>query len=217
MFNKGNISPIVIVLIIVIILGIALGIKPIRQKIFKHKNPATTNQPYVTPSTGSIPTDETANWKTYNNIEFGYTINYPTEFQVTGEKEHIILMKRITEPGGVPNNFVTITVLTKPGDDVNILFNTGVGKTAVFNPDLVEYFSYVRYPDTTIAGMAAKVYFNKSPYEFGPGVKEYRYYINRGGNIYFIDGFIENKDNSQIDYISEQLFQRILSTFKFTQ
>ena len=172
------------------------------------------------------------NWKTYANQEFEYSLGCPPEFEFTNEGKNSILMtKKSNEPGSIAPNFIYISVIPKgtqsTGGDIynyntpeaNILLNMKVGEVKSFSrgSDQVNdrFFTYTRLPNTTIVGLPAKTYINTSPWESPQGTKEYRYYVDRGNNTYLMGGYVEGKFSPQIYYISEQLFQQILSTFKF--
>ena len=66
--NSKGIAPISIILIIILILGVALGVKPIRQKIFKLGERSTI------PTISSTPDANT--WERFTGQ--GYTISYPS-------------------------------------------------------------------------------------------------------------------------------------------
>lgn len=192
----------------------------------------TITQPTITNST-QTPTAST-NWEAYTSQEFGYSISFPREFEATNNgKNSISLAKKSDEPGRGPLNFIYLGVIPKGfqsgGGDIynfntkefNVLINMKVGEIKSlregFNdPGLEKAFSYTRLPDTKLGGLTAKTYVNTNPWEFPRGTKEYRYYVDKGNNTYLVGGYIEGKDFPQVYYISENLFQQILQTFKFT-
>jgi len=71
----GFITPPVIIVLAIITFGVALSLFA-NSILFNKKNqPAPTNQ--IPPDVITESQDETANWKTYTNTDYGYSFNYP--------------------------------------------------------------------------------------------------------------------------------------------
>ncbi|MDD2822705.1 MAG: hypothetical protein PHQ59_01355 [Candidatus Daviesbacteria bacterium] len=74
MLKEKGFAPIIIILGIVLFLGIVGGV----YYFSKNSSSAIKNNPVNTPTpTATLKVDETTNWKTYTNTEYGYSIKYP--------------------------------------------------------------------------------------------------------------------------------------------
>ena len=80
MKQKGFAPIIIIVLVAIVASGVYfLGTKNIL------KLPTSFSLPTISPSPTPTP-DPTANWKTYTNYEYGYSVKYPSDWKVIEAK-----------------------------------------------------------------------------------------------------------------------------------
>jgi hypothetical protein len=84
------------------------------------------------------------------------------------------------------------------------------------NVSLAEGFTYTRLPDATLGDQAVKTYENAQPWEFPPGTKEIRYYVQANGCTYLIGGYMITAGSDQAGTINEELFDQIITTFRPT-
>ena len=172
-------------------------------------------------------------WETYTSEgQCGYTISHPADMDGTSQAMHSwILTHAITEPTGIDPNFVYISVIPGdfqggPGDIYNYdpaaterLLNMQVGESASVydDPNLADmqpWFTYTRLPDTTLSSQTAQTYENTQPWEFPPGTKEIRYYLQANGCTYLIGGYMATADSGEPRAMSQELFDQIIATFQ---
>jgi len=181
------------------------------------------------PKTKPTPTpNPTADWKTYVSKEFSYSIKYPSVFEADDQhngNNNTIIEKIINQPSGPSNNFISISVIPQgfqssggdiynySTDETNALLGMKVGETKEI--DSLTHQNFTRINDAKIGDINSQAYLNTKVWEFTAETKEYRYYLNHGDFLYEIVGYVNGSTNE--DNIPEQLFQQILSTFKFTQ
>ena len=85
--NQKSFANIVLVIVVVVFLG-AVGYFAFVKKsepIAQQQTPTQTTNPTKTPT--SSPKDETANWKTYTNIQYGFEFRYPMELKYLSSGE----------------------------------------------------------------------------------------------------------------------------------
>ena len=204
---------------------------PSTQEIQKALNSSASKElPTLTPTLTPTPiltnSDKFTNWKTYINEGFLYSVDFPQEFELNQNngKNSLIIERKINTPSGPAQNFIFISVIpVNPtenteqaynwGEETPVLLAMNVGETKVI--DKFTQQSYQRLPDINFDNTVAKAYLSNNPWEFLPGTKEYKYYLQKGKYKYLIGGYVEEKNPFE-DYVSETLFQQILSTFKFT-
>jgi hypothetical protein len=81
-------------------------------------------------------------------------------------------------------------------------------------PTLAPWFTYTRLPDTALADRVAQTYENTQPWEFPPGTKEIRYYLQANGCTYLIGGYLATVGSGQPGAIDEDLFNQIIASFR---
>ena len=133
-----------------------------------------------------------------------------------------------TEPGLV-TNFIYISVIpddfqsNEPGAIYNYdpaetqtLLDLPVGENGSLreDPNLAPSFTYTRLPDTTLSNQTAQTYENTQPWEFPPGTKEIRYYLQANGCTYLVGGYVATVGSGQPGAINEELFDQIMATFQ---
>ena len=172
-------------------------------------------------------------WETYTSEgQCGYTISHPAGMEGTSQAMYSwTLTHAITEPTGIDPNFVYVSVI--PGDfqggpgviynydpaATERLLNMQVGESGSLydDPNLADmapWFTYTRLPDTTLSGQTAQTYENTQPWEFPPGTKEIRYYLQANGCTYLFGGYMTTADSGEPRAISQELFDDIIATFQ---
>jgi len=157
--------------------------------------------------------DETANWKTYTNTEFGYEIKYPVKWFIQGP---------YGGQAGYDCTLVTSGVATIIELSRTELNDCGfvAEQLPPSEAEITILANKVPYEDIyNILGPSERVTINQIPfakYKFTesselPNVQATRLYTNKNGMGYLI--FIKQSDKLG-SY--EPLYDQILSTFKFT-
>lgn len=182
-----------------------------------------------TPDVPAVPDRTPTGWKVYTDTTFGYTIGYPAGYEVQPNGNNsITVLKKTTQPGAGPANFIYVSVIPKSDENKEgLIYNynkkyidlqraMSVGEHTSMstgeNPDLTEWFTYTRVADEQINTVKAQAYVNDKPWEFPSGTSEYRYIIIRGDTIYLLGGYIGAQ--SAIGYfIPEEEFRQIIQTF----
>lgn len=184
----------------------------------------------VSSSTSANPaptgTGETANWKTYTNTKYGYSLNYPTTLKTDEETSYSTLFNIIPPNGCVGcggGNFPTFYVSVipdsfKPGkadiynypttDFLSTLFSLPIGNTKPIYPNAPSSCNWTRLQNTTLDGNNAAVY-ETHPCTGGIS-KDRRVFLKKNGNIYMIGSYYDKDEESK-------RFDLFLYTFKFTQ
>lgn len=214
-----------IVLVVLIILGLIwfffLSPKYMAKEVAKIPvYPTVAVSPTPTP-------DPTADWETYTDEKLGYSIRYPSGFEVSPEGDNSITVeKKSSLPGRGPDNFVYISVLpvkdiTKGGAynfgtyRFDLLDKLEVGESTVpvgtDDPKAIEGNNYTRIEDLTILGKMSKLFENSRPYEFPEGTVEHRTYILNGNNMYLVGAYFSESGD-----VTKLLFNQILTTFTFS-
>jgi len=170
----------------------------------KQISPNVVAEPTITPqTTEASPTpDPTANWKTYNNKELGFSFQYPSSFAVTDT-----LQKSLKEIPTTHNILILEDKLSKQQFSFMI------------NPDGFGPF----FPDKTL-----NIAYSDSKGVYTIKDEDTENQENSDPDTYFI--FISGKINSNVSFLCfaraprntqsqkeiNQLTSQILSTFKFT-
>jgi len=172
------------------------------------------------------------NWNEYVDSKGRFSVRYPEGVYLTPQSERTFwVTKTPPGPGGpvMPSVLAYIEVwdasflseeepLGGFEEETSALLKLTVGeKKAVCSsyypdPQAWQFCTYERFPDIVVSGMHAGVFKNYNLlelWEFPQGTVEKRIYIRRGHDIYSIGGFIGSEN------ISEEMFDQILSTFKF--
>lgn len=142
-----------------------------------------------------IPTkvvDPTADWKTYNSVEFGFSINYPQD---------LLVKNFINDQYNRTVSFV--------GSDINLSITLRKPESN-FNLDKYYFMDSPITRTTTLSGQKANVYEMSNGYCDGPGCSQPYIAIvtEHNGDIYSLSFSGDSKPSS--------LESQILSTFKFT-
>ena len=178
-----------------------------------------------------------AGWATYTGAsqQCEYAISYPPEIQVTDQTPYSQTFGfKLTDSDAGARNFIYMSVITpeiqntvKEGlynHDVynydpaatEILLNMQVGESKPVHqsPSVATGFTFERKPDTQISDHTAQTYENLQPWEFPSGTKEIRYYLSLDGCTYLIGGYMDTTGSNQPGVITEDLFHRIVATFR---
>lgn len=174
--------------------------------------------------------DPTANWKTYINEDFNFSLKHPADFvahndwrslNLSNDKEWGKSFEERTQP--VSQSWIYISIIpdgfnSRGGRGIYnydtqktntlLLMDVGESKSTV---GMSKFWVYTRLPDIIVSGISAKVFVNDNPWDFPSDVVEKRLYVSHGNETYMIGGYLRENVG-----ISENLFNQILSTFKFT-
>ena len=194
-----------------------------------------STQPAVPPATVPTPTLQPG-WETHtastDQGQCGYAIDHPSDMDASSQGTYSwILSFGAAEPAEVVPNFVYISVIPddfsqsgiEPGAIYNYdsaatqtLLNMQVGESRSLHqePTIASWFTYTRLPDTALGTQAAQAYENEQPWEFPPGTKEIRYYLQVNGCTFLIGGYLASVGSGQPGAIGEELFDQIIATFR---
>jgi len=214
--RRGYLTPPVMIILALITLGVALTLyfntnllKNIKNKSTPSSEPSVQDQPSPISDAGREPNDsaETANWKTYTNTQLGFSIKYPSSWFVYDNE---------TPPcdKGIRGYlFVNKTALADCffGDVLPADFYVYV-QPIPEDPDygpLPKSTKYDTFTSFEVAGEKGVVNITTEKSE-GPRRKEARVYVNHNSNQYMI-----SYPNLDFQGNHEQVFDQILSTFKF--
>lgn len=213
------------ILIITTVAGGAYFVGKLTNKPLQSQNPVITFQtpqpipsPSVTPDeTVYTESDRSANWKTYEDLDLGFSLKYPSDFFVNDKaaKNTITIEKEYQSQKEAPGypSFMYISVIPddfkgKAGEiyvydpeETKILLNIQIGETD-------QDRRYTRLADITIDGVSAKVFENLVP---PSGGDKRRLYFHKRSNTYMIGLITSSADNS----MTLETFKQILATFKF--
>jgi hypothetical protein len=168
-------------------------------------------------------------WQTYKNDELKFAISYPPGFEATQNgKYSVMIVKKVTEPGQGPYNFVYISVVPEGAQNndgeiynfnkthLDSLLSIKVNEKGTLKgeaPELAEYITFTRLPDTEISGNFAATFINDKPWEFTMGTGEYRYVIDQQNRTYLIGGYISTTSHNSYS-IPQDLYEQILRTIQ---
>ncbi|MCL5438573.1 MAG: hypothetical protein M1268_01120 [Patescibacteria group bacterium] len=169
----------------------------------------------ITPTQTVSPTptvDPTANWKTYTNSKFRFSFKYPPDIKISstsGEFENGLNLEFGKENSGMP----ILTVWLTTGDYVKGRQND---LNTILSTNKLDDYNY-QISAKKIDGKNLYVYtqeFDSSSNKFAPpGGPLYRVgALGTINNIFFDIFYNSNKETSKQD---QQIFDQILSTFKF--
>jgi hypothetical protein len=169
-------------------------------------------------------------WMTYTSQRCEYALSYPADMQTSSEGAYSRSFSfKLANPDEGARNFVYVSVIVQEfqglgGESIynydpteaDVLLNLQVGESGSLrdDPQLAQWFTYQRQPDTTISGYAAQTYENVQPWEFPGGTKEMRYYLSLNGCTYLIGGYMGPTGSNQPGTISEDLFHQIVATVR---
>ena len=198
----------IVLLVVVGGIGYYLGARNSAAPIYQ-----TNSQMVVAKMPTATPTpDPTANWNTYSNIKYGYSVKYPTDL-VAKEDNTYYHFVAFTATGAalpkflisvIPETFVAKDVAAynyMSSDWINLFYAMKVGGTNTAASGAV----FTLLPSTTVNGQNAL-----AVQVVATGYKQHRVYVKKGGYIYMIS----NSYTSDTELTDFQLF---LSTFTFAQ
>lgn len=179
-----------------------------------------------------LPTPTVApGWERFvNGGQCGYVIDFPSNMEDTSQDTYSwILSPTAAEPSGPVPNFVYISVIPdnfqSGGNEIiynydpvetQTLLSLQVGESRSLrdDPHLASWFKYTRLPDTALGNQNAQVYENDQPWEFPPGTKEIRYYVQANGCIYLVGGYMATVGSGQPGAMDQELFDQIIAAFR---
>ena len=221
-------------MILSILLGGMVGCAPASTQPAATSAPTLPDtQPTVPPAVTSAP-GLPAGWETHSaradQGQCGYAIDHPSDMDASSQGTYNwLLSPAAAEPGGLIANFIYISVIpddfqsSEPGliynydpAETQTLLNMQVGESRSLreDPTIAPSFTYTRLPDTAPGGQAAQAYENNQPWEFPPGTKEIRYYLQAQGCTYMVGGYMSTVGSGQTGTIDQELFDQIIATFR---
>lgn len=212
-----------IVLIIIVLFLIIVGGA---SAFFIIQESSQTPTPTPTPvlQTPTPTSDPTADWQTYTNTEFGFSFKYPQNMKTscTFDSDDCSF-DSFVGPGRGPENFIWLTIIPVDSSERKHYYNSGESTIDSFLnakpnekvvdnpvPEAADFFTYTRLDDISLDNVPVKVFENNNPWESKEGTISRRIIFTKNNYIYTIGAYIESED------ISLELFNQILSTFKFT-
>lgn len=223
-----RIQPSPILMILVIFASTLAGCAPANTPPAEQPAESPTVLPTVTPAP-ALP----SGWETYSNAgQCGYTIGHPADMDGAGQGDYNwLLTPAAADPGGPIANFIYISVIpddfegTEPGSIYNYdpaetraLLDLQAGESLSLrdDPAFDPWFTYTRLQDVVLSGRPSQAYENTQPWEFPPGTREIRYYLQANGCTYMIGGYLATAASDQPAAIDQALFDQILATFRLT-
>ena len=184
---------------------------PAEESVPSNASEQTSQSDQVESNTSITTVDETANWQTYTNSKFGYTIKYPTEFDLVNTL-YDRLAKQTTSKDEwvfIDKNKIGIDTYLDGGDwpqpYLQIISNEReIESLKTNNPNSVE-------TEITFAGEQAIKTILTKPDDFA-GKYSGAIRLNHGGN-----GFIISWRNTDAQNSHDSEVDQILSTFEFTK
>ena len=187
--------------------------------------------PESTPAAAAPTPTVPPGWERYTNQgQCSYAIDHPANMDVTSQGPYSwLLSPSAAEPSGLVPNFIYVSVIPDDfqsgGEEIiynydpvetRTLLDLQVGESRSLreDPNLADWFSYTRLPDRTLSNQTAQTYENDQPWEFPPGTREIRYYLQAQGCIYLVGGYLATVGSGQPGAIDQELFDRILASFR---
>lgn len=184
----------------------------------KPQTPVVAPQPSSTPSPTTTP-DPTANWKTYTNTKYGFTLEYPNDWVVKSENKTV---DSSTTRTTIQSSDLAIEEINIPGvGGEQVINGSKLEISASNNENFTSYEQLKDFMENEYTGFPLN-YFTSSKEIIVDGIKST---IKSGRKIrtlalgssfvyFFKDGVTYNLTftNSQDD---DRIFNQILSTFKF--
>lgn len=228
-YQKGF-TPIIIALIVLILAGIGgvsyyLMTKESQEQIFCTMDAKICPDGSAVGRTGpncefaacpEVKMDETADWKTYTNEEFGYTIKYPNDwtYREYPATQTGAGFRPINQPDEVQYEFINIDARRGAEMDDNMLFSDYVKEAAIKEIQNFEKLNSIEeiITDTGIKGYTTTwIYYsmrdNKKDISLPITYFDYRKTIE-SVKYMTIQSSLENKDYQKI-------YEQMLSTFNF--
>ncbi len=190
------------------------------------QNPLVTSTPQTTviPQTIPSPTTsssnlDTANWKTYTNSKYGILINYPAAYSYKAEGSNISqqqLDKGQQISGTISPSFDTID-FTGGSQDFSLgIFHTNTPSQIADTSSGFDGSCGSQFVDKTLvnqAGQIGNIKYHKLEQSSNSKISLQYCFLSNTQNLIVLSAF--NLDNNKINSV-DQLLQKILSTFKFT-
>ncbi len=200
--NQKGFTPIILVLIMVTVIGIIGGGYLVYRKYLnplylpKHDNPPINWEAVQNSNPESSSSAETANWKTYTNNKFGFTIQYPENWEIEGD------------------NPIKVDIVISSLDNSSNL---------IISPIAEARFSTDRNRDKKLANGTLRTVGGRTAKEYKENIEdEFTDVFVRDIQLEDINGLNWTKPN-EISYWVDtsqpslvKIFDQILSTFKFT-
>jgi hypothetical protein len=165
-------------------------------------------------------TDETANWKTYRNDQYGFEIKYPQDWELYHFEQPKDVQETTKRIGGVIDSIE----FSPKGKTYNVETAYGISPIGIYvniNENLNKYLKDEKFPETekiSINGTAATEVKGVKNDAFWHSIfierPDISGYIRIADNIYDIEraGNVSSQEANEL----HKVFKQMLSTFKFT-
>jgi hypothetical protein len=214
-----------IILIIVLLVVVAGGLFLYFSKPTNETVPSSSQPPQGE-------TDQTADWQTYTNTQYGFEFKYPTHATTTPDTNSVYIsfpdqnvdFAAATTPSGSSRAF-TANISTS----LNVMVESSTSTDMFFSPDMIQSSSTVQVDDLTFnktvgTGVGAGSIYNSIVYSTVQGDKSYwfnfilRHATDLGLYVYPVPEGYQAEFDARIAE-AEQTFSQtaslIVSTFKF--
>lgn len=211
--NQKGLAPILAVLLIGITL-VGAGYLVYSEKIAL---PQTKPVQQTTQQTPSFISDETANWKTYTNTKYGYSIKYPNAWYLwsvhpydkgkPGDYRYAYLTESTPPNGEVigVSNGIQITALA---NEKKLNSNDYIKEFVLPGEDLLHNLQNIKIKSMKLDNVDASLVEGLFAAGNSPGPV---IYIAKESQVFQIWGGIENMKEGR------KIFDKVISTFKFSQ
>jgi hypothetical protein len=148
------------------------------------------------------PKEETANWKTYRNKEYGFEIKYPEDWQaggLFGHEESGMFFEKYFEKSTTVHSKCMLSINYIPYEIFKKYFNS---------------------PNSSVGGVPATKVVNVGSYYYFKHRDHYFEIFHLILVSKYIDGHwidVGNTINPETDFLCEKIFNQMLSTFRFLE
>ncbi len=223
--NKGVSTPMGILIIFVV--AVTVGVSA--WYLGKNQVPETSPKPSpsATPSSTSLKPDETADWKTYKNQKHSFTFNYPDFLDFNpftkgplyplGPEDGGILVNRVNfspEEGLYPSIIFSPLIIDTEEEGLEDYSDEDIilKKASLFN-DCYEDIPMEPVIETRTDFTKIEVYYFVAKGCQGTSER----HLNSNKDIFFLRDDINKTIHFANSEIDEELFDKIISTFKFIE
>jgi len=191
---KEGFAVIPVIVIVIVVLGLGSYYLLFHQNLI-----STKKQPRSTSTVGAV--DETANWKTYRNEQYGFEVKYPSnwkynESENTNTNQFLVCFDPLVN-----------TSCSGGGEMISVSWKTTLDdQYKTIQPRHANLYDYQK-TEVVISGENAQQFTSDNPEAVSKAA-----FLNHGGYVY---SFILNWNNVVAPH--KDTLNQILSTFRFTK